>query len=212
MRALGLLLVLTLSSPAWPKPKPHRRPPVASRAVEQALRGASVVIEPVGCAGALAATRSLVVTARHCVRRLGQSLDVYLARNQVRRARVVALDERADQAVLLLTAPARLEPLGILRRQAKPGTVVYFAGNPERPTFERARLERIGRCPSLPRLPDALFTTIHGEPGDSGAPLVDDGGRIVGLVHGGARCHIATPGDRLWRLVEGVLERDRRHL
>ena len=32
-------------------------------------------------------------------------------------------------------------------------------------------------------------------------------GRVVGLVHGGVRCHIATPGDTLGRLVDRVLER-----
>ena len=44
-------------------------------------------------------------------------------------------------------------------------------------------------------------------PGDSEAPLVDVLGRVVGLVHGGVRCHIATPGDTLGKLVDRVLER-----
>jgi hypothetical protein len=87
------------------------------------------------------------------------------------------------------------------------GTVLYFHGNPDRPRWQAARLDRVGACPSLPYLPNALFTSINGTPGDSGAPLVDLLGRIVGLVHGGARCRIATPGDRLVRLIDRVLER-----
>jgi len=95
-----------------------------------------------------------------------------------------------------------------VRRRQIPGTVLYFEGNPAEPRFQSARLDRIGHCPSLPDLPDALFTSINGRPGDSGAPLVDGGAEIVGLVHGGARCHIATPAGPLARLVDHVLGRD----
>jgi S1-C subfamily serine protease len=42
-------------------------------------------------------------------------------------------------------------------------------------------------------VPQALFTTLHGRKGDSGAPVVDLQLRVVGLVHGGARCSIAAP-------------------
>src|SRR5262249_7276229 len=69
-----------------------------------------------------------------------------------------------------------------------------------RPRPQDARIDRRGRCESLPRLPDALFTSLRGEPGDSGSPLVDGAARIIGLVHGGARCQIATPATRPARL------------
>ena len=125
-----------------------------------------------------------------------------------RTAWVVATNDASDQAVLFLEEPADVEPLLIVRRRQIPGTVLYFEGHPDQPRFQSARLDRIGRCPSLPALPDALFTSIDGRPGDSGAPLVDGAGRIVGLVHGGARCHIATPAGTLVRLVDHVLGRD----
>jgi len=51
-----------------------------------------------------------------------------------------------------------------------------------------------------------LFTTIAGIPGDSGAPLVDSATHVVGLVHGGAQCHIATPSATLQRLIADVLK------
>ena len=34
----------------------------------------------------------------------------------------------------------------------------------------------------LPDLPNALFTSIHGVPGDSGAPLVDQSGAVMGVA------------------------------
>src|SRR5262249_8828504 len=98
-------------------------------------------------------------------------------------------------------------PLGVVRRIPIVGTVLYFHGNPERPRWQAARLDKIAPCPSLPNLGRALHTSIDGTPGDSGAPLVDLLGQVVGLVHGGARCRIATPGDRLARLVDRVLDR-----
>jgi S1-C subfamily serine protease len=167
------------------------------------LHAGSVVVETTGCSGAVAQDPHLVVTAVHCLR--GPTLRVRLSTGSERTAWVVATDDAADQAVLFLEDPADVVPLAIARRRQIPGTVLYFEGNPSRPRFQVARLERIARCPSLPNLPNALFTGIDGKPGDSGAPLVDAAGRIVGLVHGGARCHIATPGDTLADLVEHVL-------
>lgn len=174
--------------------------------VRRALREASVVVETTGCSGVLAEDPQIIVTARHCVK--GQTLRVRLSSGAGRTAWVVATNDASDQAVLFLEEPADAEPLPIVRRRQIPGTVLYFEGNPDRPRFQSARLDRIGRCPSLPDLPDALFTSIDGSPGDSGAPLVDAAKRIVGLVHGGARCHIATPADTLVRLVDHVLGRD----
>jgi S1-C subfamily serine protease len=175
-------------------------------AVRHVLQAASVVIETTGCSGVVAENPQIIVTAKHCLK--GQTLRVHLSTGSERTAWVVAVNDASDQAVLFLEEPADVEPLPIVRRRQIPGTVLYFEGNPARPRFQSARLDRIGRCPSLPDLPDALFTSIDGTPGDSGAPLVDAGGEIVGLVHGGVRCHIATPAGPLARLVDHVLGRD----
>ena len=175
------------------------------RAVRAAIRAATVAIESPGCTGVVSESPQLVVTAKHCVD--GTSLRIRLSTGEVRTAWVVATNTASDQAVLFLEEPAGVAPLDIARRPQIPGTVLYFSGHPDRPRFQSARLDRIGVCPSLPDLPNALFTTIDGAPGDSGAPIVDAAGRIVGLVHGGARCHIATPANTLARLVDGVLGR-----
>jgi len=176
--------------------------------LRRALHAASVVLDT-GCSGVVAESDQLILTARHCIK--GQKLNARLSTGASRTAWVVAVNEASDQAVLFLEEPAHVQPLSLVRRAQIPGTVLYFEGNPSRPRFQSARLERIDRCSSLPNLPNALFTGIEGVPGDSGAPLVDSGGRVVGLVHGGARCHIATPADTLVRLVAGVYERDWLH-
>jgi S1-C subfamily serine protease len=167
------------------------------------MHAASVTIGG-GCSGALVDGPDLVVTALHCV--VGRdTLDVRFTNGVVRTGFVAATDDVADQAVLLLAEPVAIAPLAVARTIPIPGSIVYFEGNPNDPRYQEAQLERVGRCPSLPGLPDALFTTVHGVPGDSGAPLVDAAARIVGLVHGGAQCEIATPADTLARLIDRVL-------
>jgi len=87
------------------------------------------------------------------------------------------------------------------------GETVLFAGRNDfgRP-LGRAVVERLGPCPSLPQVPDAIFTTIEARRGDSGSPIVDERYRIVGLVHGGARCRIAAPTSEAKRLLAEARE------
>jgi len=198
--ACALALVVLATTPA------RSEQPAGSAAVRNALHAASVSID--GCAGVLAESPGVVVTARHCVKSEGQELRVRFTTGSTRSAWVAAIDEVADQALLLVEDPPAIAPLPLVRRRPIVGTVLYFEGNPTRARFQSARLDRIGRCPSLPDLPNALFTSIHGVPGDSGAPLVDGAARIVGLVHGGAQCRIATPADTLGRLIDRVLADD----
>jgi hypothetical protein len=63
-------------------------------------------------------------------------------------------------------------------------------------------VERLAPCPSLPTVHDAIFTSIDALPGDSGSPLVDAKLRVIGVIHGGVRCHIASPVAPLARMLE----------
>jgi S1-C subfamily serine protease len=197
--ALGCAIACAAPAPA--------NPPAVPLAVRRALRESSVLVLPSGCGGVLAASRELVATALHCVDR-DAALRVRTSAGATLGARVEAVDADADQALLRLERPAAVPPLDIARRPPIDGTVVYFQGNPKRPRPQDARVDHRGRCESLPRLPDALFTSIRGTPGDSGSPLVDGAAQIVGLVHGGSRCQIATPATRLARLVDRALGRE----
>lgn len=173
-----------------------------ARTVRDIVEDATVRLAS-GCSGAVAERADVIVTALHCVTDR-DSVGVRFAAGEERTARVAARDATADQAVLVLSEPAPVAPLRIARRRQIPGTVLYYFGHPDRVAFQTARLDRIGQCPSLPLLQDALFTSIHGKPGDSGAPLVNAEGAIVGLVHGGAACRIATPASTLLALVAQV--------
>lgn len=194
----AVLVGLLLAAPAQADPL------AVPGEVRRALHAASVEVLPAGCAGVVAASPRLVLTAAHCAERT--QLQVRFTTGATRTARRLAIDEAADQSVLLVEDPVPVEPLSLVRRRPIPGTVLYFEGNPSRPRFQRVRVDRVGVCSSLPHLPDALFTSIRGAPGDSGAPLVDGAAEVVGLVHGGARCQIATPADTLVRLLDRVLE------
>jgi S1-C subfamily serine protease len=181
-------------------------PAVAARPpeVERALLAASVLVGS-GCSGVLVDGPDLVMTAEHCVAG-GATHTLRFSDGSRRTGWVAGVDHAADQALLLLEEPVALRPLALVRQPPIAGTVVYFVGNPSRARLQEAKLDRTGRCPSLPSLPNALFTTIDGVPGDSGAPIVDSAARVVGLVHGGAQCHIATPSDTLRRLIADVLK------
>jgi S1-C subfamily serine protease len=193
-----MLLLLATAARANPPPVPAK--------LRKAIAAATVLVLPSRCTGAVVETPWLVATAKHCIGQ-GERLRVRVGGVE-RDAELVDEDADADQVLLALASDAPVAPLGIVRRVPIVGTVLYFHGNPERPRWQAARLDRIGPCESLPGLDRALHTSIDGTPGDSGAPLVDLVGQVVGLVHGGAKCRIATPGDRLARLVDRVLQRE----
>ncbi|MCC6849707.1 MAG: trypsin-like peptidase domain-containing protein [Deltaproteobacteria bacterium] len=191
--AVGALVCLVVPARA-------ARPP----GVEQALLAASVLVGS-GCSGVLVDGPDLVLTAEHCIDG-GATHTLRFSDGSRRTGWVAGVDREADQALLLLEEPVALQPLRLAPRPPIAGTVLYFAGNPSRARFREATLDRTGRCPSLPSLGNALFTTIDGVPGDSGAAIVDGAARVVGLVHGGAQCRIATPSDTLRRLIADVLK------
>src|SRR5262249_52365023 len=150
--ALLVLVVLVAPLAANPPPVP--------RDVRRALADASAALAPIGCSGVLAESRQLVLTARHCVRDLGQPLELRFRAGPPRKAGVGTPAAAAARALLLPDGPVPIEPLEVARRLPIPGTVLYFQGHPDRPRLQSARLDRVGECPSLPNLPDALFTSI----------------------------------------------------
>ena len=173
--------------------------------LQERLLAATVQLDGGSCSGVLVDGPDLVLTARHCITS-GATHALRFSNGAERTGWVAGVDDAADQALLLLEEPVTLAPLQLAKQPAIAGTVLYFAGNPRNPRFQEAKLDRTGRCPSLPNIDTSLFTTIDGIPGDSGAPLVDSASHVVGLVHGGAQCHIATPSETLRRLIADVLK------
>lgn len=173
---------------------------VACGGVGEAPRGpadveqATVILEPGHCAGVVVEDGRHALTAAHCVMPGDGRVEVSLHDGRQLGGTYVSVDRGQDMAIIRLDERAPVRPLEVGDALPRPGESLLFVGRGDRPGEPQSvTLERLGRCPSLPEVPAALFTTMHGAPGDSGAPLVDPEGRVVGLVHGGARCSIAAP-------------------
>lgn len=155
----------------------------------------SVIVVPRACAGAVVGSTVHVLTAAHCIPAGTERVDVRLRSGKVVDSRVEYLDVERDLALLHLDQPVPVQPLELALDLPPPGEKLSFLGRfdraPRKP--QRAAVVKIGRCPSLPAIDDAVFTSLNAKPGDSGAPVVDRRLRVVAVVHGGAACHIAAP-------------------
>ena len=170
--------------------------------LEGAVKTASVTLVPGVCGGAVVLDRTLVLTAAHCIDRDVRHLRVALSSGRRVGATVLSLDRSSDLALLRLGRSAHVRPLGLATALPRAGEQLLFVGRADRGERPQvAEVVRLGRCPSLPDVPEAVFTTIDAHKGDSGAPIVDASLRVVGIVHGGARCHIAAPTATLGRLM-----------
>lgn len=158
------------------------------------IKNATVLLEPSVCAGALVGDGSWVLTAAHCVQRPGARLPVTLSDGSAMDGKLFVVDRDNDMALVRLEKRAPFEPLAVADALPHEGESIFFVGRRDRPVATQiVSVERLAPCPSLPAVPLVLHTGMKGRPGDSGAPVVDFDGRIVGLVHGGATCSIAAP-------------------
>ena len=173
----------------------------------QMLREATVLLVPGHCAGVIVEDGRHVMTAAHCVEPGTQQQEFELYDGTRMGSTFVLRDADRDVALFRLEEVAPLMALPIAPELPVPGTGLLFAsrddgvGEPQ-----QVWLERLGRCPSLPGVPQALFTTLDGRKGDSGSPVVDLGLQVVGLVHGGARCSIAAPTAEFAPVVRQLVE------
>lgn len=155
---------------------------------------ATLLVENGSCTGFVAGAPYQVVTAAHCVPYPARSVTVQTATGRRLRARLDRIDRDTDMALFQLDVALPIDPLVLSKRDPGPGESLLFVGRGDRRGRPQlARVTRVGRCPSLPKVDRAVFTTLEARPGDSGAPLVDSELSVVALVHGGARCHIAAP-------------------
>jgi S1-C subfamily serine protease len=185
----GVLGMAALVACTPSKPEEEPRQDIAT------LQNATVTLFPGHCAGVIVADGHHALTAAHCLDGPpGTSQPVVLRSGKLLDGVVKLVDPTGDLAVIRLDAAAPVRPLALAPTLPFAGEALIFAGRNDRPgTPQDVTLERLGRCPSLPGVPQALFTSLHGAKGDSGAPVVDHQLHVVGLVHGGAVCSIAAP-------------------
>jgi putative serine protease PepD len=138
--------------------------------------------------GSVLDLRGTILTAEHVVRG-ATSVTVKLQDGSVRKARVLGSDPASDIAVV------RIDPSGLTLhplvlgslRSLRIGDTVYAVGDP----FGYARSMSRGLVSGLDRTIEAPngFTVAHAiqtdaalNPGNSGGPLLDARGRVVGVV------------------------------
>ena len=169
--------------------------------VRERLLQASVIVVPKACAGSVVGSPSHVLTAAHCIPPGDQRIPIKLRSGQRMDSTVEFIDEDRDLALLHLDQPAPVTPLALSPDLPSSGDKLSFVGRFDRAARkpQQAEVLRLGRCPSLPAVDDAVFTSLNAKPGDSGAPVVDADRRVVAIVHGGAACHIAAPVSTLAR-------------
>jgi serine protease Do len=178
--------------------------------LRELLRHAVVAVQsgPAGSGtGIIWGGAGLVVTNAHCVPR-GAALQV-AAQGKWRGARLLAYHARYDLA--LLAVPSVSGPLLELRdpESLRIGELVLAYGHPlgVRDALAMGVVHTITRAEGS-RAPRWVVSAIRLAPGNSGGPLVDAEGRLVGLnsmvVNG---LGVAVPATLVRRFVEGALSR-----
>jgi S1-C subfamily serine protease len=168
-------------------------PPQASLtpAVDAVVRGSVVRVEGEACdqiqdGTGFVVARDVVVTNAHVV--AGErDTSVFLPSGEQREARVVSFDPRRDLAVLRVPGIG-LPPLRLGSGGAGTEGAVYGhpGGGPLRATPARIAEQIDARGTDIYRTTPtrrAVFVlAAHLQPGDSGAPLVDQAGNVIGVA------------------------------
>lgn len=162
------------------------------------------------CAGALVSDGGQVATAYHCVAAGGRP-RVTLRGGARATGRVVATDVAADLAVIEVPELAGRAWLAVADAPPAPGAPVWALGHPlgkDVPTgFLQGTLRWSSAAGAVSAVgPAALQVSAPLNPGNSGGPVVDAEGRVVGVASrrlSGDGLGFAARADRLPALLSG---------
>ena len=195
-------------------PQQRRQPPVAPRPLTarqiaaRVLPGVVLVVvergsSDVSYGSGFVVTATEVITSRHVVEGARGGHVQIAGRADKYPLSSVFIDDRNDLALLTVrrldAAPRTLGGEG----EVEVGDDVYVVGNPKgyEGTFSRGVVSSLRRAENLIQFDAAI------SPGSSGGPLVDESGRVIGVVRGytdGQNLNFAVPIAYVSRLIAAV--------
>ncbi|HYO88173.1 MAG TPA: trypsin-like peptidase domain-containing protein [Candidatus Limnocylindrales bacterium] len=134
-------------------------------------------------AGTIWQSDGLIVTNAHVVR--GGAIEVQCFDGRVFPARLIARDTQLDLAALAVDAHdlPTIQPAN--GRDLQPGQWLLALGHPWGVAYAATAGVLISRSPHAPDMPalrnDWVVTDLHLRPGNSGGPVIDSRGRMVGV-------------------------------
>ena len=133
--------------------------------------------------GVIISADGLILTAGHVIEKPGNKMTVRFADGRVVNGVAVGLDHLTDTGLARITDPAPAGGWAFCTMapddSATPGQWVLATGNPGSIIVDRDPPLRLGRVSG--HSTDAIRTNCAIEPGDSGGPLFDLAGQVVGI-------------------------------
>jgi serine protease Do len=130
--------------------------------------------------GVVVTSDGLVLTAGHVVGRQGRSVIFTFPNGKTARGKTVGLNEDADTGLMRITDPGPWPHVNVGEmKHAHLGDWALALGNPGGFDPKRSLVVRLGRIIRL--MPGVVQTDCTIFPGDSGGPLFDMYGRVIGI-------------------------------
>ncbi len=133
--------------------------------------------------GVIVSSDGLILTAGHVIQKPGNKLTVRLVDGRVLAGVAIGLDHAADTGLARITDPAPAGGWAFCPMapddSARVGEWVLATGNPGSIVVDRDPPLRLGRITR--HTADLIGSNCAIEPGDSGGPLFDLSGRVVGI-------------------------------
>ena len=146
-----------------------------------------LITGPGWCSGVVVDDQGTIATAYHCVA-TGQRSEVWLKDGTQVEGKVFAADPLHDLALMRAPDLANVvAPLIVRTDQVRQGEVVYAMGHPYAPVADKKAFEGTLRWSVSSGIVSAVGerfvqTDVALNPGNSGGPIVDSEGRVVGIA------------------------------